>query len=406
MNDEFLPVLLGTDANVYGMARSFYEEYGVTSLAVGCGDFMDTRYSNIVKVITVPDLLKEDNFCNYLINLAKEKLTSYKKLILISCGDNYTSLVVDNKKKLQKYFIVPYIDKKMKDLLENKTTFYKICDKYGIDYPKTYVCEYGIDDVPSNIKFPVAVKAANSIAYSSCNFSKKKKGYKANTIEELNKIITAMRDGNYKDDIIIQDFVPGDDSCMYVLNSYSDANGKVRMMCLGNCILEDYTPGGIGNYNAIISTYNKKIYDNFQLFLEEIGFVGYSNFDIKYDCRDKKYKVFEINIRQGRSSYFTTAAGCNLARYLVRDYIFGENKKTIYNKNDFLWLAVPKCVLKKYVNRDSLKKARQLIRQNKYSYTLLYKDDFNIKRYINIKLLYMKKIIHYKKYYNKRRIDE
>ena len=37
----------------------------------------------------------------------------------------------------------------------------------------------------------------------------------------------------HTDDLILQDRVPGNDEYMRVLTSYSDRNGKVRMMCLG-----------------------------------------------------------------------------------------------------------------------------------------------------------------------------
>ena len=34
---EFIPVLLGSDINVYGMALSFHEEYGVSTVDIGTG---------------------------------------------------------------------------------------------------------------------------------------------------------------------------------------------------------------------------------------------------------------------------------------------------------------------------------------------------------------------------------
>ena len=60
MSAPFIPVLLGTDVNVYGMARSFHEaygEYGVTSYAIGKKALGATSDSKIVKVAVVePDL--------------------------------------------------------------------------------------------------------------------------------------------------------------------------------------------------------------------------------------------------------------------------------------------------------------------------------------------------------------
>lgn len=398
--EKFLPVILGSDANAYGLARSFHEEYGIKSLAVAKKQLLETKNSKIVDVKLYDNLTDNDVFVKAMTEIGEEYSKKYEKLILLSCVEWYTNLVVDNRKVLEKYFVLPFMDKKIKDKLENKESFYNICEDYNLDYPKTYIVTY---DNYKNIKlpfpFPVAVKPASSTDYSKVDFVGKEKSYKANTQDEFNKIINSIYSSKYRSNIIVQDFIPGNDDAMYVMNCYVNKNHKVKMMCLGHCILEEHTPYGIGNYKVLMSDGNKELYDKIQKFLEDIKYVGFANFDIKYDIRDNKFKLFEINIRQGRSSFFTTACGCNLSRYLVDDYIYNKDLDTVYNYNKHIWLSTPKSMIKKYVKNEELKKeVLDLIKNKKYSFTLKYKKDFSLYRFFWINRIYFKDYKLYKLY--------
>ncbi len=404
MKKEFLPVLLGSDFNVYAISRAFFQDYNIKPLAICAKRLYDTKYSKILNVIDYENFNNSKVFVKKLIEIGKKYKKENKKLFLIGCNDTYVKLVIDNKKSLQKYYILPFINKKKRDTLDNKESFYKICDKYGLEYPKTYICTLkNYKKIKLPFDFPVAVKVSNSVEYVKLDFEGKKKGYKAENQEELEKIVYLIYSAGYKSNIIIQDFIPGDDTSMYVLNSYSDKNGKVKMMSLGHVILEEYTPKGIGNYYAIISDYNKKLYDKYKKFLEDIKYIGYSNFDFKLDSRDNKFKVFEINIRLGRSSFYTTASGYNIIKYLIDDYIYDKNEDTIYCDNKHLWIAVWKKTLLKYIKDDKIKKeVKKLFKEKKYSYTYFYKKDISIIRLLVVNYLYYINYKLLKMYYGKR----
>lgn len=400
MTKTFLPVILGTDANAYGLARSFNDLYNVKSLVVGTFLLKECQNSKILDFKIVKNLTNEQVFLKTMIEIGKEYKQKYDYLILLSCAEWYTNPIVNNMEKLKEYFILPFMNKEIKDKLEDKESFYKICDEYNLPYPKTFiVTKENKDNLNINLPYPLALKPSNSTLYSEVKFEGKEKSYKINNKEELNKVINQIFSSGYNGHIIVQDYIPGNDDTMYVLNCYSNKEGKVKMMCLGHCLLEEHTPYGIGNYRAIISTGDEKIYKIIQNFLEDIKYVGFSNFDLKYDYRDDTYKLFEINIRQGRSSYFTTAAGLNMAKYLVDDYILNKDEKTDYNYNNFLWLHTPIKVLKKYVyNKDVLNEALKLIKEKKYGYTLKNPKDNKIIRKFWINRIYNKDFKTYKLY--------
>ena len=89
---DFLPVLLGSDANVYGMARSFYQQYGVRSVAICKGALVATSNTNLVKIAVLePDLENDETFVKTLTDYAKAHAD--KPLVLVSCADGYTVLM-------------------------------------------------------------------------------------------------------------------------------------------------------------------------------------------------------------------------------------------------------------------------------------------------------------------------
>lgn len=387
---RFLPVLLGTDANCYGMARAFHEAYGISSLALGKFPLLETRKSRIVEVHTRPDFDQTEAFLATLDEVASLYKGFYDQLLLIACGDRYTELICENKAQLEKRFVIPYIDQALKLQLENKADFYQMCEAHDLPYPATVIVSKETQDqIDLPFDFPVALKASNSIAWLEIDFPGKKKAFKVETRAELEDLVHKAYAAGYRDKLIIQDFIPGGDDAMYVLNSYSNAQGKVQMMCLGHCLLEDHTPAGVGNYNAIVQEANQDLYQTYQAFLEAIGFIGFSNFDLKYDARDGQYKVFEINIRQGRSSYFATASGCNLASWLVRDRVDNIQLETPhYHDNPHLWLHVPVDFFLGEAAESHLPQARRLINQGRVSNTLLYNRDLGLYRRLMINRFY------------------
>ena len=407
-NADFLPVLLGSDLNVYGMARSFPEQYGVRSLAVSkmvCTATVDTR---LIDFCFEPDLEAPEKFLNKLMEV--KDAHPGKTLVLVPCGDGYVKLLVRFQEELRPYYAFTCLSEELLERLSVKENFYGVCDQYGFAYPKTTVVtkeNWKTQELP--FPFPVVLKASNSVEYWKCSFPGRRKAFVAQDKPEYERILGAIYSSSYQDHMTIQEYIPGDDSQMRVLNCYVASDGKVKLMALGNPLLEEHTPQGIGNYVAIVNTCDEALLEKFRAFLEDIGYRGFANFDMKLDPRDGSYKLFENNIRQGRSSYYVTAAGYNLAKWLVEDVVehkAAEMPLTIA-REEHLWLQVPKGIVYKYVRDEALKeKARRLVRAGKCTNSLFYKPDLSPSRRMKLELAMLNHYRKYRAYFGKKGMPE
>ena len=396
-----IPVLIGADMNCYSMARAFHEAYGVTSYAFGRWAMGETMASRIVRFTAVPEIDTADVLLRTLTQFAAAHKDA--AIVVLGCTDDYASLLIDLRDRLPENCTAPYITPALRDQLVSKADFYEMCERYGILYPKTF-CAHGplsaeeLGEQALGFSYPAIVKPSSSILYWKHPFDGMKKVYTVESPAEAAAILAQIYGAGYPDVVLLQDKIPGDDSAMRVLTAYCGRDGRVKRMCLGHVGLEEHTPKALGNHAAILTEYNEPLMQKLRAFLDDVGYTGFANFDIKYDSRDKSYRVFEINLRQGRSNYYMTGAGENLARLVVEDAVLGHDLGPcrLCQKEAF-WHSVPRGVVYRYVKDAAfVAQAKKLARQGKETVTLDYAFDLrkNPKRFAYY-------LIHMQRYYKK-----
>lgn len=403
---EFIPVLLGGDINAYSVARAFYEEYRVKSLVFGkymtgpAYRSLIIDYTPNVDIDTMPVMLKTVN----QVALAHAD----KKIVLMGCGDNYVALIAQAQDagKLESNIVAPYAPYAVLEQCQKKEYFYELCEKHGVPYPHTFTFTMQHLDSRGDARpevldgidfpFPMILKPSDGIMWWEHEFEGQKKAYEIADRAELEKVIHDVYASGYTDDLILQDRVPGNDEYMRVLTSFSGRDGKVHMMCLGHVLLEEHQPHGVGNHACIITEPNDELMGGVRKLLEDMHFTGFSNFDVKYDERDGSFKFFDFNTRQGRSNYYVTNSGFNVARYVVEEYVFGHafEPDFVTAQEEALWSVVPAGVIKKYVKDPALReKALRLLKTDKAADPVFMKGDFVFNRWLR---MWHTKLRHYK----------
>ncbi len=399
---ELIPVLIGGDLNAYNIARAFHEAYGVKSHVFGRYAVSATKYSRIIVPHIIPDIDRKERLRSVLNKFADDHEDA--SLVLFGCTDDYVSLIIDlkNEGAISPLYSVPYPSAHCRDIFADKADFYEMCEKYSIPYPTTLIVssprEIPADLTRVGFAFPVVIKPSSSAEYWHHPFDGMRKVYFAKTQTEAEKIIRDIYASGYNRRVIIQERIVGGDDGMRVITTYSDKTATVKMMCLGHVLLEEHTPKGIGNHAAIITEYAPSVTAPFRMMLEGEGYRGFCNFDVKYDPSRGKYLAFDMNLRQGRSNYYCTAAGANIAALVVDDFIIGDNIPYTEVEKRVFWHNIPADVVYKYTKDPELVAlAKKLKREGNEASSLRYMKDI-LTRPLRLACVLVMQYRQYKKY--------
>lgn len=333
-NYEYIPIVLGSSVNALGVVRSLGEK----GLPVIVADDEDkfAKYSKYSCPIKIKDCVEDiEGFLTSMEEIYLFLESINKKGILYITTDHHLIAIGENMDRLEKNFKVIMNDWEEVEKCLNKSFLYKEAERLGVPYPQTFLADGSkeIMDARKLIRYPILIKPAVPIGFSNVY----KKAIIAQNDDQLISIKEDIDRLNLSDHkLIMQEMIPGPPTNLYTFSSYSDKNGDVKAYSIGHKIRQSppetgtITSGKVVNHDELARIGIE--------FIKGLRFHGLANTEFKFDDRDGKFKLIEINPRTGFWNYSATAAGVNLSWEAYKDLILDKDEPIKFSEKELIWI--------------------------------------------------------------------
>lgn len=415
----FTPVIVGGDIGAYSLARAFHEAYGLRSTVISRLQGWHVDRSAIIANVTCRDPFDPQALGEVLREVATD--SGQNRLLLLGSADAAVKSIIrvrDELQLLDEDWVVPYVDLETFRRGTEKQNFTELCRRLDIAHPLTRLFDLDqelpadVDALDVPFTYPVIAKPAEVSEWKKAEFTGKQKVHTVDSPRELLALLRRIRSAGYRESIIVQDRIPGDDQNMRILTCYCDQDSVVRFSSFGRTLLEEHSPGAIGNPAAIITSVDPEVTAQAQRLCKELGWTGFANFDLKYDPRDGQTKFFELNPRLGRSNYYVTAGGHNPVTWYVDEHlgtglpVEGPGSGVgpdgiVQDQPETLYTVVPVALVKRYTTLpDAKAQLQRVLKAKRVRNPLIYRGvEKDPKRWAMIVAAMVNYVRKFRRYY-------
>lgn len=262
------------------------------------------------------------------------------KGVLIPSGDLNVQMISQHRDELDEFFLYRLPSKEVLELFMDKKSFYKIAMERDYPLPRTWFTdgEHDIDAIVQDISYPCLIKPFQPNANWRDTFDTRL--FLADSADMLKSLYDLIYPVHQ--DLIIQEYMPGDDSQVVWGVTYLDKDQNPLAIWSGRK-LRMY-PRGFGTATLAESLHQPWVANEAVRILQGVGHVGYGVVEFKKDRRDGSYKMTEAT---GGRTWFphslVTSSGINLPNIWYREVLglpvakqttFEEGIKWIHEERD------------------------------------------------------------------------
>jgi len=255
------------------------------------------------------------NQADELIDLLDSRSSRWKGACVIPTTDPMLRIVSKNLDQVRRSYVTPVIPWHKLERVVNKGQLYASAAEAGIPTPRIY---YGqaLADVANWIKeleFPVIVKPSETPAFFS-QFNAKV--LRADNAQQLHRHLAEVKRLGL--DVMVSEIIPGRQTDLKAYRCYIDQSGNVIAEMCSEKVRSHPPEFGVGIVQRTIPMHGT-LQAQGRTLLNKLDFTGFATVEFKYDSRDRKFKLMEINPRPAMIQRLFRAAGINFAKLTVDD---------------------------------------------------------------------------------------
>jgi len=258
-----------------------------------------------------------------------------RESILIPIDDRGAVLVADQAQALREHFLFPEQPAGLARLLSSKQELHFLCKEAGVPTPEAAFPRSGADVVAfvETAVFPVVMKRiASWLPEHQAQESVTIIHSPRELLEEYERVEVPG-----EPNVMLQEYIPGGPESVWMFNGYFGHDSECLAAFTGKKIRQ--TPPFTGATTLGICLRNEAVEDVTKDFMRKIGYRGIVDMGYRYDQRDGRYKLLDVNPRVGSTfRLFVDSNGMDVVRALYLD-LTGQAVKRGFLREGRKWIV-------------------------------------------------------------------
>ncbi|NNT94902.1 hypothetical protein [Stutzerimonas nitrititolerans] len=309
---KVVALVLGGYINGYSIVKELHEE-GVENIALFHSGRSLAGFSNKINYLAAIDKTPEG-----LLKELRKLREQFDYIVPFPTDDLQVENFYHIREEIKDFCYLPLNPDTVMQSFD-KYYQYAVCEKIGVPYPKT--CQLNtVSELEKvgELTFPILIKPSMRVDIVQSVFRNMYFEDKASYADHEGQIRDFIEKGIR---FIASEFIPGDDTNIYAYTCYRSQNGVIQNEWAGKKLTQ-YPD----NYGVFCSASNEApgvVLEQGRALVGELDAYGIIEPEFKFDERDGKFKLMEVNLRSMMWHRIGKVSGVRLHKSMY-DYAIGK----------------------------------------------------------------------------------